>query len=380
MLQIAHLSNSYWAEAIQTACYLQNCFYTSALTQATPFELWTSLKPDLSHLRIFGCPAFSQIPDEKCSKLETKALQCVFVGYGEPHGVKGYRLYHPETRRLFFTRDVIFSEDQLLSKSGTQVPVTASSPSQSTADDFYLVLDQLSIPALTILPHQPAPNEQPMPKQLKQADQPAIQSTIPPHIRPSTPLVEPTSSRFPSPNSAHQLNMSPHLRAHLRQSHLPGPSSLRKSQRSSKGTWHSTKFHDETTYAYAFLTQVADPSSISEALSSEDASHWLQAIETEYNSLIKNNIWILVDRPPDRSLVSTKWFFQRKYNSDGTLARYKARFVARGFFQQADIDYSETFSPVIKMTSLRLLLALATIHNYHIHQMDVTTAFLSGTL
>jgi hypothetical protein len=170
------------------------------------------------------------------------------------------------------------------------------------------------------------------------------------------------------------------LRAHLRQSHSPGTSFLRKSQRSSKGTWHSTKFHDETTYAYAFLTQVADPSSISEALSSEDASHWLQAIETEYNSLIKNNIWILVDRPPDRSLVSTKWFFQRKYNSDGTLARYKARFVARGFFQQADIDYSETFSPVIKMTSLRLLLALATIHNYHIHQMDVTTAFLSGTL
>jgi hypothetical protein len=88
MLQIAHLSNSYWAEAIQTACYLQNCFYTSALTQATPFELWTSLKPDLSHLRIFGCPAFSQIPDEKCSKLETKALQCVFVDNGEAHGVK----------------------------------------------------------------------------------------------------------------------------------------------------------------------------------------------------------------------------------------------------------------------------------------------------
>jgi hypothetical protein len=123
------------------------------------------------------------------------------------------------------------------------------------------------------------------------------------------------------------------LRAHLRQSHSPGTSFLRKSQRSSKGTWHSTKFHDETAYAYAFLTQVADPSSISEALSSEDASQWRQAMETEYNSLIKNNTWILVDRPPDCSIVSTKWLFRRKYHSDGMLARYKARFVARDFSQ-----------------------------------------------
>lgn len=103
-------------------------------------------------------------------------------------------------------------------------------------------------------------------------------------------------------------------------------------------------------------------------------------METEYDSLLKNNTWTLVDPPPNRPIVSSKWLFRRKYKSDGSIDRYKARFVACGFSHIEGIDYYETFSPVIKMTSLRVLLALATIHNYYVHQMDVTTAFLNGVL
>jgi hypothetical protein len=130
----------------------------------------------------------------------------------------------------------------------------------------------------------------------------------------------------------------------------------------------------------AFLTQLSEPLSIDEALSGPDSAHWRTAMENEYESLIKNNTWALVDRPLNRSIVSSKWLFRRKYKSDGSIARYKARFVARGFSQTEGIDYYETFSPVIKMTSLRVLLALATIHNFYVHQMDVTTAFLNGVL
>lgn len=103
-------------------------------------------------------------------------------------------------------------------------------------------------------------------------------------------------------------------------------------------------------------------------------------MDSEYHSLLKNNTWELVAPPPNRSIISTKWIFRRKYNSDGSLARYKARFVVRGFSQQPGLDFYETFSPVLKMTSLRFLLALATIYDYHIHQMDVITAFLHGVL
>lgn len=103
MLHTTNLSNSYWVEAIQTACYLQNCSYTSGISHATPFELSTGIKPNLSHLQIFGFPAYSKIPEQLHSKLETKASKCIFIGYGEPLGIKGYRLYHVESRRLFFS-------------------------------------------------------------------------------------------------------------------------------------------------------------------------------------------------------------------------------------------------------------------------------------
>jgi len=90
MLKVAQLSNSFWAEALNTSCYLQNCSYTSTIDNVTPHELWIGLKSDLQHLRIFGCLAYAHLPHEKCHKLATKSGKCLFIGYGEPIGVKGY--------------------------------------------------------------------------------------------------------------------------------------------------------------------------------------------------------------------------------------------------------------------------------------------------
>jgi hypothetical protein len=137
MLHTAQLPNMYWIEAIFTACYLQNCSYTLALDNTTPFELWTSIKPNISHLRIFGCKGFFHIPDEKRTKLEVKSTPCIFVGYSEPLGIKGYRLYNPETHRIFSSRDVIFEEDSLLSKQASSTQ-DSSSPT-FTPDNYYLV-------------------------------------------------------------------------------------------------------------------------------------------------------------------------------------------------------------------------------------------------
>lgn len=103
-------------------------------------------------------------------------------------------------------------------------------------------------------------------------------------------------------------------------------------------------------------------------------------MDSEYESLIKNHTWELMDLPPNKNVINTKWIFRHKYNSDGTISHYKARFVARGFSQQEGVDYTDTFSPLIKLKSLRLLLAFATFYDYHVHRMDVITAFLNGVL
>lgn len=168
--------------------------------------------------------------------------------------------------------------------------------------------------------------------------------------------------------------------SHLKQQSPPHLSPRQTSTRSTKGQRLTKKFHDESAYVTAFLTQLSDPLSVDEALLGPDSDQWRKAMEIEYDSLIKNKTWTLVDRPSNRPIISSKWLFRRKYKSNGSIERFKARFVARGFSQTEGVDYYETFSPVLKMTSLRLLLALATINNYYVHQMDVTTAFLHGEL
>ena len=101
MLQVVHFLNSFWAEAIATACYLCNLSYTKALNNMTLYQLWTGLHPNLSHLKVFGCLAYTHIPAEKRKKTDLKGFKCTFIGYGKSNGVNGYRLYDPKSCRLF---------------------------------------------------------------------------------------------------------------------------------------------------------------------------------------------------------------------------------------------------------------------------------------
>jgi hypothetical protein len=107
---------------------------------------------------------------------------------------------------------------------------------------------------------------------------------------------------------------------------------------------------------------------------------WRLAMQEEYDALMANNTWTLVPPPPGANIVSGKWIFLHKYNSDGSLTRHKARWVVRGFTQQPGINFDETFSPVVKTTTIRVVLSLALSQNWPIHQLDVKNAFLHGHL
>ncbi|WVZ49975.1 hypothetical protein U9M48_001281 [Paspalum notatum var. saurae] len=108
--------------------------------------------------------------------------------------------------------------------------------------------------------------------------------------------------------------------------------------------------------------------------------NWLHAMQEEFNALMKNNTWCLVPRPAGANVISGKWIFRHKLNPDGSLARYKARWVVRGFKQEHGVDYEETFSPVIKPATIRTVLSIATAATWPIHQLDVKNAFLHGNL
>ena len=128
MLHAAKLESKFWEEAIATACYIQNRIYHHSLGFLTPFELWYGHKPHLQNLKIFGCLAFAHISDTKRKKLDPKAKKSIFVGYGDAHGYKAFRLCDPDTNTLnFFSGSVLFDEDIILQQqkcSTTLSPTT----------------------------------------------------------------------------------------------------------------------------------------------------------------------------------------------------------------------------------------------------------------
>ena len=120
-----------------------------------------------------------------------------------------------------------------------------------------------------------------------------------------------------------------------------------------------------------------EPRNYREAMSSP---HWRDAMETEFSALRNNKTWCLVPPVPGVNIIDSKWVFKIKQKSDGSIERYKARLVAKGFKQRFGLDYEDTFSPVVKPTTIRLLLSMAITHGWHLRQLDIQKAFLHGVL
>jgi hypothetical protein len=128
---------------------------------------------------------------------------------------------------------------------------------------------------------------------------------------------------------------------------------------------------------HAFVSCV-EHKKVYEALENPD---WLNAMHEKLNNFERNKVWTLVERPKDcRNVIGTKWIFKNKQDANSIVIRNKARLVAQGFSQVEDIDFGETFAPVARLESIRILLAYAYHHNFKLQQMDVKSAFINGPL
>ena len=317
MMAKAGLPEKYWAEAVSTAAYLKNRVPTRSVAEKkTPYEKWYGRKPNVSHLRVFGCMAYAYIPDAiRDGKLSKKAQRLRFIGYSNQ--AKAYRLINESTSKVIIRRDVIFNELDFQDDS-----------SKVTFND-----------EVSIIPEEPA--QQP---QSQEVDQQQGQQSL-----------SPQQCQQPQEEDQH-----PH--------HYP------RRQRSVPVRYGIDEYID-----IAFLGS-GDPVSIEEALESKLSQHWKEAADSEYQSLMDNETWELVELPSGRKPVGCKWVFKTKRDCNGKVERYKARLVAKGYTQKHGVDYDETFSPVVRYSSIRALLAFAVQNKMLIHQMDVVTAFLNGTL
>ncbi|GKA06348.1 putative retrotransposon ty1-copia subclass protein [Tanacetum coccineum] len=125
---------------------------------------------------------------------------------------------------------------------------------------------------------------------------------------------------------------------------------------------------------------LGEPANYKSALLDPESDKWLNAMNVEMQSMKDNEVWDLVDLPPNGKTVGSKWLFKKKTDIDGAIHTFKARLVAKGFTQTYGVDYEETFSPVANIRSIRILIAIAAFYDFEIWQMDVKTAFLNGHL
>ena len=357
----AGIHMKYWPEAVRTANYLRNL---SPLTKTgiTPYEAWENIKPDLSHIRIFGSKAFAVKMDQK--KFDSKATPCVLLGY---EGESIYRLLSQDGK-IFRSSTVIFEENHFMEASNHKnlrlnANKRASDPTTDVGENVtkrHRVDDSMGMPEDgndVVEPIDPALQDEA--DDVPTGSGPGISEEEFPSPLETTRVTRSTTKKAPSgfETGRSDRNRSPSL----------PPDTIRVSSISLLTIAQSTEPTEPLTYNEA----------VKDDLHSKD---WQDAMQEEYNSLVDNQTWDLVPQPSGRHVLGGKWVYKLKRGAAGEILRYKARWVVRGFEQQEGVDFDETFASVVKPMSYKAIFAIAAAEDLEVEQMDVKTAFLYGDI
>lgn len=327
---------------------------------------------DLNHLRVIGCLCYAT-KVVKQDKFSPRAKACTLIGYSPTQ--KGYLLYSLSQKRFIVSRDVIFREDifpfnQILNKQQPLFPAE----SMPISDDFPIYSKDRELPIPIPAVETYLENDHMDVPDCLQGD--VSDDRLPAH---SIQAADGCNTDQPDPVLMRNGNVA--LRKSTRSIHPP--------------IWMkdyvtpTTKCHSQSNYVCydnvsskykAFLSEFStdiEPKTFEEAAKDK---RWVLAMQQEVQALEENGTWRIVELPQGKNVVGCKWVFKIKYKADGKVDRYKARLVAKGYSQTEGIDYHETFSPVVKMTTVRSIIALAATQSWNIYQMNVFNAFLQGDL
>ncbi|KAH9714714.1 Integrase catalytic domain-containing protein [Citrus sinensis] len=321
---------TFWAEAVSYASHLVNRLPSAVIGGKTPMEMWSGKHAqDYDPLRIFGCPAYYHVKD---GKLDSRARKDIFTGF--KGGVKGFKLWDLEDKKFVYSRDVTFDE----------VSMIKASSSQQVENKTTEVLQRVEFDATPYVP--------------------VSSTSMNGSTMDVTPRVEEEVVSSDVPQNEETIDDDDFI-------------ATKRPRREIKKLGWLTK---DMVIAYTLPVIDDDiPNTFGEALRSNESDQWKLAMEEEMKSLHQNQTWELVKLPKGKRAIGNKWVYTKKQGSPNqTTPRYKARLVAKGFAQKEGIDYNEVFSPVVKHTSIRILLALVAEYELELAQLDVKTALIKS--
>jgi transposase InsO family protein len=396
MLHQADLPKNLWAEVVRYAVWLKNRTSTKAIGNITPYKWLYGEKPNLG-----GIPEWGQhvwVHDATNSKLDARARQARWVGY-DADSTHAHRIYWPNTKRISVECDIKFVSPLIVvhtlppSYMSAVMPPTAQPAPAPAALQPQQQPAPVPAPTPAQPPHTPAitrprPIQQPPPAPHRPRVSTTIRPLTPPSpLPPLTPSDKSEEEQAPAPSTPAPPRMSfADMQILRRSGHILVASSWRRQLEAGEGT--TGEEYSDYVFSAAFddiimaaiLDAEVNPKSLAEAQSSPDWSHWKKAMDRELGTLKKAGTWVNVPRPPDKNIVGSKWVYRVKHNADGSVDKYKARLVARGFTQIYGVYYFTTFSPVAKLSSFRTILAIAARHDWEIESFDFNAAYLNGEL
>jgi hypothetical protein len=412
LLAHSHLSNKYWVDSFLTAVYVINRLPTPVLQNMSPYSKLYKKAPDYQKLRVFGCLCYPLLRPYNVHKLNYRSKPCIFLGYN----FAGYKCLDPVTNKAYLSRHVVFDETSFPAKD----LATSHFPSRlhSTGDSPFLLptmssfIDEAPICINSTTQQSSTADDGSTTQQLSTADDGSTTQQSSTADGSSNPnCSQPTEQHSPDANSiislaqlpshpmiirsrTQTLGLTPTAESSIIVPSKPITEPIAESPanvpshtmitRSRTGNQKPKTFPDFKMFhsRYPLLNfhtmfPEIEPSCYSKATSDP---RWQAAMSLEFEALISNKTWILCPRASHQHVIHNKWVYKIKRKSDGAVDKLKARLVAKGFEQTSGVDYTDTFSPVIKPFIIRVILALAVYFNWMIKQLDISNAFLHSAL
>ncbi|KAI3678519.1 hypothetical protein L6452_37815 [Arctium lappa] len=393
LLADSKLPITFWAEAVNTACYVQNRVLVVKPKNKTPYELLNKRKPFVGFFKPFGCPCTILNTKTHLGKFDSKTDDGFLVGYSSQS--KAYRVFNSSSRIIEESDYVkcnentpnpigsgpqwLFDIDSLTNSLGFSSDYHAGSGSGGSGDKQVQVQDiipqSVIFPIPTIEPidvctketiTEPIQNEEEVRDEENQVhEEPEAADEIP-----SADLNDSNLDVGINEEPSHQTRTQKNHPPELVIGDISSPMITRNQSR-------LQELQDQQhTILSCFLSQI-EPKKVHDAM--KDSS-WIEAMQEELLQFKLQEVWDLVELPKGHRAIGTKWIFRNKKDERGIVIRNKARLVAQGYTQEEGIDYEEVFAPVARVEAIRLFLAYASYMKFKVYQMDVKSAFLYGTI